>query len=275
MKKVIDAFPWISERFCGVVTEQNGAYASADCSLRCHSTARLRFWVGDDGRLMFGCFKGCNKLELLRAVGADWRMCFPADTDWQKVKREVTARYPYHCESGSVLYETVRLEPGRGGRDKDFFQRRPDGFGGWTNSLGDVRRVLYRLPELLAAKKDVPVLVVGGEKDADTLRALGFVATTNVCGERAEWLDSYSDTLAGRHVTAIRDADATGARHANEVCGSLLGVAASVRRVELPMKDATAFVTAMRAGGVTSRAELRRLVWDAVEMANRWEPVGV
>lgn len=270
MRKVLDAFPWVADKFSFICEERNGAYVVCDCPIRCHKQARVRFTVGTDGVLLFKCMRECNKLEMLRAVGASWKDCYPQNTDWKAVKREITARYPYHAETGEVLYETVRLEPGRGGRDKDFFQRRPAGRGKWENALGDVRRVLYRLPELLSAKTGESVFVVSGEKDADTLRALGFVATTNVCGERSEWLDSYSETLAGRHVVVVRDADATGARHANEVCGSLMGYAASVRRVTLPMKDATAFVNALRVNGITTRAELRHVVWESIEEHHRW-----
>jgi hypothetical protein len=39
-------------------------------------------------------------------------------------------------------------------------QRRPDGIGGWTWKLSGVKRILYRLPELLAVSD---ILVVEGE----------------------------------------------------------------------------------------------------------------
>ena len=113
----------------------------------------------------------------------------------------------------TVIAGNCRLEPGHRGRDKDFRQRRPAAPGvkglvhGWAYNLDGVRRVLYRLPELLAAPKEEPVWVVAGEKDVESLRALGFVATTNVCGERAEWLDSYSESLAGRDCVVVADRD--------------------------------------------------------------------
>jgi hypothetical protein len=49
-----------------------------------------------------------------------------------------------------LLYQVVRFAP------KDFRQRRPDGPGGWTWNLKGVRRVLYRLFELLHEPQDVP-----------------------------------------------------------------------------------------------------------------------
>ena len=44
--------------------------------------------------------------------------------------------------------------------------RDSEGADGWVWKLGDTRRVLYRLPELLAANASLPVFVTEGEKDA-------------------------------------------------------------------------------------------------------------
>jgi 5S rRNA maturation endonuclease (ribonuclease M5) len=271
---VLEVYPFVKDRFSFIQTEGNGQYVVCDCNLKNHDNSRLRFWLGRDNRLMFGCY-ACGdtaKLEILRAAGLTWTDCFPEGTKIERRHQEVVARYPYRDEKGKLLYETIRLEPGYGGRDKDFRQRRLLPGGGWEWKLGDVRRVLYRLPELLAADPAAPVLVVAGEKDSDTLRDVGVLATTNVCGERSEWLDEYSAALAGRHVVVIQDDDATGKRHAAEVCGSLMGHAASVRRVLLPAKDATALVSALHRQGVTEPAEVRRFLWDCVKRAPRWEP---
>jgi hypothetical protein len=75
----------------------------------------------------------------------------------------ILATYDYRDEKGVLLFEVVRL-----GNPKDFRQRRPDPAAkdGWNWRLGDIRRVLYRLPELLAANPAEPVFVTEGEKDA-------------------------------------------------------------------------------------------------------------
>ena len=64
---------------------------------------------------------------------------------------------------------------------KSFKQRRPDGNGGWIWNLKGVRRVLYRLPELLDS--DGPIYIPGGEKDVETLRKYGL--TNGVWSRRA------------------------------------------------------------------------------------------
>jgi putative DNA primase/helicase len=137
------------------------------------------------------------------------------------------AAYDYRDESGALLFQVVRLE------SKDFRQRRPNGTGGWIWKLGDTRRVLYRLPELLAADRNETVWIVEGEKDADALAALGLVATTNP-GGAGKWRNEYNEHLGGRSIVILPDNDATGEGHARHVARELFHVSSSARIVRLP-----------------------------------------
>jgi hypothetical protein len=140
--------------------------------------------------------------------------------------------YDYRDRDGSLLFQVVR-KPG-----KKFLQRRPDGNGGWIWKLGDAKRVLYRLPELisaLAADPTVTVYIAEGEKDVDNLRARGLVATCNP-GGAGKWHlveDEAKRYLLDRHVVILPDLDDVGLRHGSDVAASLRGVAASVRPVFL------------------------------------------
>ena len=137
--------------------------------------------------------------------------------------KRIVAVYPYQSDSGELLYEKVRYEP------KTFRLRRPDGNGGFLYNLNEVKPVLYNLPEVLKAR---PVLFLEGEKDVETARALGGVATTS--GAVGSWLSEYAETLRGKEVTIITDADEPGRKHARQVAVDLVGVAESVRLLELP-----------------------------------------
>jgi hypothetical protein len=145
-------------------------------------------------------------------------------TDPISPEKKIVAAYDYRDESGTLLYQVVRFEP------KDFRQRVPDGKG-WRYSLNGTRRVLYRLPELLAS--DCIVRVVEGEKDADRLASLGLTATTAAMGA-GKWLAEYCEVLRGRHVVIIPDNDEPGRKHAEAVRKALSGIAASVVILELP-----------------------------------------
>ncbi|MFI5364356.1 MAG: AAA family ATPase [Candidatus Binatia bacterium] len=140
--------------------------------------------------------------------------------------RRIVASYDYVDEVGGLLYQVVRFEP------KTFRQRRRDASQKWVWNLDGVCRVLYRLPELLAADRQAPVFIVEGEKDVDALRGLGLTATCNVGGV-GKWRTEYNEHLRGRHVVVIPDTDAPGRKHADDVVRHLLLFAASVRRLEL------------------------------------------
>lgn len=128
---------------------------------------------------------------------------------------------------GKLLYQVVRYDP------KDFRQRRPDGRGGWEWSVRGVRQVPYRLPELLKRPDGAPVYICEGEKDADRLAALGFIATTNA-GAAGKWRPEFAEHLRGAKVYVLPNADDAGRNHAGQVAASLYGIAAEVRIVTLP-----------------------------------------
>lgn len=184
--------------------------------------------------------EGGGILDLIRretglANGAalDWlRQRGLADAPQPTGPGRIVATYDYRDEAGALLFQVCRLDP------KDFRQRRPDGRGGWTWKLGDCRRVLYRLPELMAAPSGDVAFVVEGERDADRLADLGLVATTNPAGA-GKWTDRYADALKGRRVVILPDNDEAGQRHAEAVLASLrrAGVTAAVLALDgLPRK---------------------------------------
>ncbi|MCC6591632.1 MAG: AAA family ATPase [Bryobacterales bacterium] len=197
---------------------------------------------------------------------------------------KVVATYPYIDEHGELLYEVQRIEPGRNGKAKDFRQRRvhpidgawvwgiSDGAyhkgqnGDWypvkgeagpdDDELPEVRRVLYRLPQVLAAET---VYVVEGEKDVHTLEAAGLVATTNSGGAAQKWLPQYTEVLRGRRVIVIPDKDEPGKKRGAAILKDLEGKADAIL-IEVPTgKDVTDFV---QSGG--SIDDLQALVVDAV-----------
>ena len=136
----------------------------------------------------------------------------------------VDATYPYKDESGTLLYSVIRSNP------KDFRQCRPDGNGGWIWNLDGVRRVPYRLPEILQYP-DATVFVCEGEKDADRVASLKHCATTVASGK---WTDDCIKPLAGRDVIILQDNDPVGEKKALEAARALHGIAKTIRIVPLP-----------------------------------------
>ncbi len=182
--------------------------------------------VGQDGRVLLKCQANCPVEKVCEAMGIGLRDLFPARAQ----SPTIVATYDYSDEAGNFLFQVVRYSP------KGFKQRRRNQNGGWVWDLKGVRRVLYHLPELAAARPDQPVWICEGEKDVDRLRALGLLATTSPQGA-GKWkkVDSACfEHLRGRVVYIIPDNDSAGRSHARDVAASLKEIAADVRIVELP-----------------------------------------
>ena len=175
-------------------------------------------------------------------------------------RRIIVDTYDYLDINGKLQYQVVRTEP------KGFFQRRPDGNGGWISNLDGVERVLYRLPELLATDLGQPVLVPEGEKDVDRLRELGFIATCNPMGA-GKWRDEYSETFRGLNVVIIPDSDPEGENHAVNIANSLNGIAAEIRILHLPDLPPKGDVSDYLGAGNTV-ADLKELI----ENSPAWYP---
>jgi putative DNA primase/helicase len=184
-----------------------------------------------DGKVLVRCHAGCPQSAVIAALKdlGLWESTDAAAT------RTLIATYEYRDRDGALLYEVLRYTP------KAFSQRRPDGRGGWVWKKGE-RQVLYRLPEVLEAPI---VFVVEGEKDVETLRSHGFVATTNAGGAGAPWLPSFTEALRGREVILIPDNDQPGKSRVLTIARALLGKAARIIVIELEgAKDVTEWFAA-------------------------------
>lgn len=271
---------WVSDvlrRFERVTPMSRPNTWRARCPAHDDRTPSLGIWLGRGGSmLLVRCWSrraGCTVREIVSRVGLRMSDLFPPDEANNAYGRAARPRppaprlaevYDYADEAGKLLYQVCRMDP------KGFRQRRPDGKGGWDWSLGDVRRVLYRLPRIAAASPRVPVLVVEGERDVHTLEAWGFLATTNAMGA-GKWLSEYSLSLRGRRVVVLPDADEAGQRHAYDVVGSLMmHGAASIRLCELPDLPAHGDVTDFANMGRT-REELIELVRASPEWVHAGE----
>lgn len=159
-----------------------------------------------------------NLLSFCRAKG------LPSSGQQQQrtTGQQPEAIFAYKDEHGTLLYQVCRF-PG-----KNFRQRRPNGNGGWTWQTKGIRRVPYRLPELLKADHDAWVWIPEGEKHCDRLYSLGLNATCNV-GGAGKWTPELSEYLRGRKVCILPDNDQPGQQHGQDVARKLHGIAAEIR----------------------------------------------
>jgi len=193
---------------------------------------------GDDGRILLKCRTGCSTEAICAKLGLELSDLFAVPLP--KVAKplyEFECAYDYRDERGDLLFQVVRQRLANaaefpGHKRKKFVQRKPVA-SGWDYHLNGTRRVLYRLPETLAANAGATVFVTEGEKDADRLAKFGLIATTSPQGA-GNWRDEYSASLKDREVVILADNDASGRDHAQAVARSLYGVAASIKVLDLP-----------------------------------------
>jgi len=162
--------------------------------------------------------------ETWNCHNCEWRGCLGNG----KSKKQIIDTYDYKDESGKILFQSVRFFP------KGFSQRQSNGNGGWNWKLDGVRRVPYRLPELIASTGQV--FIPGGEKDVETLVKHGLMATTNAAGE-GNWRKEFNQFFKGRDVVILEDNDEKGRKHGKVISKHLFNIAKSikiVRFVELP-----------------------------------------
>jgi len=189
--------------------------------------------VQKDNKILIHCQAGCDSKNILQSLGLTM-----ADLSLNKLSvRKVVAIYDYHDENGKFLFQAVRFEP------KAFAQRHKDESGNWVWNLKGVRRVLYRLPEILVAPPDKPVLFVEGEKDVEALRQAGLVATTSPGGVNG-WKAEYAQAFIGKRVTLIPDNDTMGYEYANQVARDLISKAKELKCILLPNKDISDWLNA-------------------------------
>ena len=220
------------------------------CPVHTDSDPSLSIACGTTQPVVLDCKAGCAPEDILAKLGLTWAdLCTPRD-EQQKSSGEWTPRgeavavYDYADEDGNLLFQVLRTA------DKQFSQRVPDASRktGWRWSLGDTRRVLYRLRKIIEAVPAGEVIYVcEGEKDVHALETAGCTATCNP-GGAGKWRPEYTEFFRDAIVRVIADTDKPGRAHARQVAASVEDIAAAVEIAEAATgKDAADHLAAGKA----------------------------
>src|SRR5262249_17374503 len=163
---------------------------------------------------LFNCKAGCTQEAVIdelrrhglwgnRGDGSQPRARKPNGADRNALGERI-ASFDYKARAGKHLYYIDKYEP------KDF-RRRPRG----------EERVLYRWPEIIGAGPDATLFVCEGEKDADRVASLGYIATTVAHGN---WKGVDVSDVEDRDVIILEDADKAGVKRALAAAQTLRGV---------------------------------------------------
>ena len=137
----------------------------------------------------------------------------------------------YEKEDGTPYLRVKRVDLPDG--KKSYPQYRWNG-SGWEPGKPAGSKIPYRLAELVRSPGQ-PVFVCEGEKCADAVAALGYLATT--ASEAEKWTPDLNPWFADRTVYILPDNDAVGVRHADLVASNLHGFAREIRVIKLEGLD--------------------------------------
>lgn len=194
-----------------------------------------------EGRLLWYCHAGCTQDAVRRALtqrsllggrdAAPLQLRKPARSPRPSRSLHSTpvgtweCVYVYTDADHQPVHRTVRF------RDPKSFRQQRWEEGRWRWGLGNVRTVLYRLPDILTAPPEALIWIAEGERDADRLADLGLRAT---CVPHNAWRDHYAEWLRGRHVVLLEDNDPAGRAHVEAWNHALRGIAATRRLLSFP-----------------------------------------
>jgi len=154
--------------------------------------------------------------------------CFGCGFSGQLYKKQrIVAVYDHYDEEDNFVYQIVRYDP------KGFTYRVKGEDGKWVYDAKDIKKILYRLPELIKADKDKPIIFVEGGKDVDNVRALGLESTTFFL-VRGVWPEEFNKYFIDRIVILCPDNDETGRQYSLNIGKSISGIAKKVKWLELP-----------------------------------------
>lgn len=196
----------VRDILCKVKNERHsGGGWTAQCPAHDDGRNSLSISEGEDGRVLLHCHAGCSIEQVCAALGIELKALMPPSTIGGS-EQGIVKVYDYTDETGELLYQNCRLEP------KSFRQRKSDGNGGFIWKLNGVRRVPYRLHELLESESGI-VFLAEGEKDADNLTALGLLASNF-----KNWRPEFNQFIARFScVIILQDHDKSGVKQAADV----------------------------------------------------------
>lgn len=246
-----------------VIKQDNNERCKAICP--CHQDRQASLCISYDekeGKTLLKCQARCETKDILDRVGLKFSDLFDRkleNTNFKSKNPDIESVYKYQDKSGKIVFEKVRF------KGKKFSQRRyVNGSIVWGLEEGEYFETykgsnefsmkkrntskryfplqepsLYNLPKVIEAiENDRWVFIVEGEKDCDTLKSMGFVATTGSNGAgKGKWLEKHSQYFKGATVIILPDNDGVGKEYSDEIKKSIKRYAYKVKIVMTSDKE--------------------------------------
>lgn len=207
----------------GTVKHEGSGKAMAQCPSHDDNKASLSIkHLGD--KVGVHCFAGCHAEDIVFALGLELKDLFDDEPE-QSSGPTLIRSYLYETHDGTPWFYKDRFFP------KTFMLRLPGEPAGQSKGLQGRVPVLYRLPQLMAARDQV-LWICEGEKDADTAARHNMISTTSPFGAGGRWEMTYTQAIKRAGVKEVRvvvDRDEKGREFGIKVRAAMRSVGIPVR----------------------------------------------
>lgn len=216
----------------------------------CHDDkkASLNIRQSDEGKLLFCCYAGCKTEDILKAMDLEWKDAFNSDGEEFSYHEKRTIKLNGKSYSIKQIKdwswtEEVYEYPNKENLPYILNQRKKDAKGCMWSHVGDGKfksglngktPIPYRLPEILKGiEEGKTIYLPEGEKDVETLRAHGLIASTNLGGSQG-WKSGINKWFKDAKIVILYDNDKAGKDLLQTKIKNLSGIAKEIKVIDLP-----------------------------------------
>lgn len=201
-----------------------------------HGDKNASLTITDAGdRILMHCHAGCEVEEIVEAVGLtmeDLIIKPSAEEDFKDIpkwQQGLEAMYDYFDDEGQYAYSKLRY---KGKKIRYGYVEK----GIYKPGAPNKNRFLYNQKELKkAVDEKMPVYIVEGEKDVETMKRLGLTATT--AGGTSDWKKDFARHFTGARVTILPDNDKPGQDLASKIIKDIKDICSCFRAVTVSDQD--------------------------------------
>jgi len=262
------------KHFNGVKRIGTGNTYKALCPCHNDKEQSLSISLGEENKILLKCFANCHYLDILAAVGLTKddisnKGKTKQGKSWRKktedyIKKPIEAVYDYKDATGTYLYSKIRFE----GKEIKYGVIDKKNNTCALKKAEGVKSTLYNLPAALKAiKRGFPVYITEGEKDADTLKNLGYTAVT--AGGVNDWKKEFAHYFTGARVVILPDNDTPGLDLAKKIMHDLRPFAYSIKTVATSKADKGDVTDYLNEEG-HSKEDLQKLIDEVPSIVAPW-----
>ena len=211
----------------------SGSQFSAKCPAHDDRHNSLSVTEGRDRKILLHCHAGCSAEAILQAMNLTLKDLYPDHEAQGKPisfeKGTPKAEYFYCDENDAPLLKKTRIPTADG---KSFFWQYYDGKN-WRKGRNGITPPLYNQN---AMESDTQIFIVEGEKDVQTMSALGFTTVSLPDGASSRWREEYGSLFQGKGGYILPGNDEAGKKHAAMLAKNLFLRAKLIKTLDLRKK---------------------------------------